>query len=395
DLGNPSNPGNFLPYPNSEDDSTFSVEAERIAIGGMEAAYAFGSYTDVTSLGSFGTNVDECFSAVFHGTFDISDSDPLDGVYDGMNEYLDTDIPFIACFPDLGETPEPAPLVIFQHGLGSDKSAIFGIADRLAANGIASLAIDAPFHGGRAYDLGGGNYVPFFSANIMMDRLNVYQSSFDLGFPTLFAFLGGFDLNEDTVPDFAPEEIHFGAHSLGSIIGSTYLNGNPVPSKAMISGLSSNLANVLDKTNIGSLGDMVESLGYTKGTAEYYVFLNLAQWLMDPVDGAYMGVGEYDFENMIPRTGMTLAIISESDPVVPESSGRAFLKDAGINLTAVKTTDLINTALPMPGGFLYAIDGENNPIPMDHSFEYYPDLGGDLYEVAQDQIADFFLPDDN
>ncbi len=42
------------------------------------------------------------------------------------------------------------PLVVFQHGLGNDRSQVFAIADTLAAAGYAVLAIDIPFHGMRA-----------------------------------------------------------------------------------------------------------------------------------------------------------------------------------------------------------------------------------------------------
>ena len=48
-----------------------------------------------------------------------------------------------------GETTS-LPLVVFQHGLGNDRSQVFAIADTLAAAGYAVLAIDIPFHGMRA-----------------------------------------------------------------------------------------------------------------------------------------------------------------------------------------------------------------------------------------------------
>jgi hypothetical protein len=41
-------------------------------------------------------------------------------------------------------------VVIFQHNLGADRSAVMGVANQLATSGIATIAIDAPFHGARA-----------------------------------------------------------------------------------------------------------------------------------------------------------------------------------------------------------------------------------------------------
>lgn len=42
------------------------------------------------------------------------------------------------------------PTVIYQHGLGNDRSQIFAVADTLAQAGYAVAAIDAPYHGMRA-----------------------------------------------------------------------------------------------------------------------------------------------------------------------------------------------------------------------------------------------------
>ncbi len=43
-----------------------------------------------------------------------------------------------------------APLVVFQHGLGQNKTNVFAIASTLASAGFAVAAIDAPLHGDRA-----------------------------------------------------------------------------------------------------------------------------------------------------------------------------------------------------------------------------------------------------
>lgn len=42
------------------------------------------------------------------------------------------------------------PLVVYQHGIGDDRSSIFAVADALCAEGFAVAAIDMPFHGMRA-----------------------------------------------------------------------------------------------------------------------------------------------------------------------------------------------------------------------------------------------------
>ncbi|HEX7622109.1 MAG TPA: hypothetical protein VF400_00960, partial [Anaeromyxobacteraceae bacterium] len=44
-----------------------------------------------------------------------------------------------------------APLVVFQHGLGGDKTNVFGLAASFASAGFVVAAIDAPLHGDRSY----------------------------------------------------------------------------------------------------------------------------------------------------------------------------------------------------------------------------------------------------
>jgi hypothetical protein len=68
---------------------------------------------------------------------------------DGALEVLRTDeVPFTISLP-FGDLTR-LPVVVFQHGLGAERSEMFAIADSLAAAGYAVLAIDIPFHGMRA-----------------------------------------------------------------------------------------------------------------------------------------------------------------------------------------------------------------------------------------------------
>lgn len=58
-------------------------------------------------------------------------------------------VPFTLSVP-AGAPVDRLPLVIFQHGLGGERSALFAIADALAVAGFAVLGIDIPYHGMRA-----------------------------------------------------------------------------------------------------------------------------------------------------------------------------------------------------------------------------------------------------
>ena len=56
-------------------------------------------------------------------------------------------VPFTLILPRVVEQGLPLPVVIIQHGLGGERSDALAVADRLAASGYASLALDAPHHG--------------------------------------------------------------------------------------------------------------------------------------------------------------------------------------------------------------------------------------------------------
>ena len=60
-------------------------------------------------------------------------------------------VPFTLVLPDFGQPSQyqNLPVIVFQHGLGGDRSAVMGIADDNAAHGIATIGLDIPFHGGR------------------------------------------------------------------------------------------------------------------------------------------------------------------------------------------------------------------------------------------------------
>jgi len=65
------------------------------------------------------------------------------------NPALET-IPFLMTVPN---TKGSWPVVILQHGFTASKSSIFGIADKLAKFGFATIAIDSVLHGDRTFKL--------------------------------------------------------------------------------------------------------------------------------------------------------------------------------------------------------------------------------------------------
>ena len=58
------------------------------------------------------------------------------------------EVPFVLTVPPHGD--EPVPVLLFGHGLTTTKELAYLMADRLALQGFATLAIDLPFHGERS-----------------------------------------------------------------------------------------------------------------------------------------------------------------------------------------------------------------------------------------------------
>lgn len=60
---------------------------------------------------------------------------------------VESQVPFVLTVPPHGDAP--IPVLVFGHGLTTTKELAFLMADRLAQEGFATLAIDLPFHGER------------------------------------------------------------------------------------------------------------------------------------------------------------------------------------------------------------------------------------------------------
>ncbi|PNU19543.1 hypothetical protein C2E25_11960 [Geothermobacter hydrogeniphilus] len=263
-------------------------------------------------------------------------------------------------------TAGPWPVVLFQHGITSSKDAALPIANSLAQAGYATLAIDAIFHGERTTP-GAASGDGFFTTNLIQDRANLYQAAIDL-WEAVDVITAGIDLDGDTVADLDATNIPFIAHSLGSIIGSVFLSQDTRVSKMVLSSPSAILVNVLDETSLPTMQALVSSLGFTPGTTEYYVFLDLAQWLLDPTDATYNVIGGNSAANL-------MTLYAFGDPIVSPASSKVFLTNLGLDPAAavIVDPDSVSTGFPGPGdltsgAYQYGLSGK----PVIHSFLLSP-----------------------
>ena len=234
------------------------------------------------------------------------------------------EIPLLITTPvDIVTFPAPWKTVIFQHGVTRNRTDMLAVADALAAAGFATLAIDIPLHGvdsvsqfyqagnERTFDVdfvtedGSGNTtaavpdtVPDSSgkhfinlANLLVTRDNLRQSIADLfalaaAIPTIDVDGGGADLDS--------ADIYFVGHSLGAIVGTTFLALEPNVKDAVLAFGGGNIVKGLDGSAAISPTIVAGLAAASFGTVDknavgaariaYESFLAVAQTAVDTAD---------------------------------------------------------------------------------------------------------------
>ncbi|HRX71066.1 MAG: lipase [Candidatus Competibacteraceae bacterium] len=205
------------------------------------------------------------------------------------------------------------PVVIFQHGITRNRTDLFAVADALSFAGFAAVAIDLPLHGvtdvnnpfylpgiERTFDLdlvnnetgapgpdgvidASGSY--FINLQSMLTtRDNLRESAQDLR--QLTATLPLIDLNSDQQPDLDARRLQFVGHSLGGIVGGTFLGIENAVTSATLAMPGGGLPKLLDGS--ATFGPRIAAglanAGLIKGTPEYESYINSYQTAVDAGD---------------------------------------------------------------------------------------------------------------
>lgn len=228
-------------------------------------------------------------------------------------------IPLLVTVPNAnsGQT-KPAngwPVVIFQHGVTRNRGDALPVAPALAAAGFVVVAIDLPLHGitpsnplaalrqagrERTFDLdlvnnsttapgpdgtpdGSGQH--FINlASLITSRDNLRQASSDL--LNLSKSIAGIDLDADGTPDLDASKVRFLGHSLGGIVGATYLALDDSVGAATLANAGVGIGKLLDAS--AAFGPVVRAglaaAGLTEGSDDYETFIRFAQTLVDAGD---------------------------------------------------------------------------------------------------------------
>jgi len=247
------------------------------------------------------------------------------------------------------------PVVIYQHGITTNRTTLLAIADAMAGACLAVVAIDMPMHGvtgnetngtavfknpaanggERTFDLdlvtqdadgnitapvpdgiidsSGSHFVNL--ANLLNTRDNLRQAVSDL-----FVLVDA--IEEGTITDGAntmdPARIYFLGHSLGAMVGTTFLALEPDVRDAALAFGGASLPKILDGSAAfgPSISAGLAAQGVVKGSADYETFFGAAQTVVDSADpvnyasDAVMGRGLLFFEIVGGNS-------SPSDLVVP------------------------------------------------------------------------------
>ncbi len=249
----------------------------------------------------------------------IGDSDTHLTSYNPLPHPTGTEqIPVLISVPNVGSRPPQGwPVTIFVHGFTANRLSLAGVADRLAAAQRVVVAIDLPLHGLGVSD-------PFFSgyldgtvrertfgldlmdettgaagpdgvidssgahfinlANLAVARDNLRQGVSDL--LHLNSILGDLDIDGDFSGDLNTANVNFVGHSLGAIIGVSFLSHTPTPIASTLGMPGGGISKMLDASlSYGPpLRAGLASVGVLAGTEDFESFLWASQTVLDTVD---------------------------------------------------------------------------------------------------------------
>ncbi len=231
----------------------------------------------------------------------------------------DESVPMLVSVPNNIAKPTSGwPVVMFQHGITSDRSAMLAIAETLANAGFATVAIDLPLHGlppdhplysgiERTFDLDlADNRTPTSCAegvafpcpdgtpdppgkhfinlgNLQVTRDNLRQGVADQF--ALFNALGSMDYDGGGA-DFDTTKVYFVGHSLGGMVGLVFAALEPELRDMVVAMPGGGIAKLLDGS--ARFGPVIAAglagAGVVKGSADYESFMAAAQTLIDSGD---------------------------------------------------------------------------------------------------------------
>ncbi len=236
-------------------------------------------------------------------------------------------VPLIVSVPNaasgMSQPPGGWPVVIYGHGLGSNRVTLLAMADALAAAGFVGVAIDFPLHGVEPWN---PSFAPFNVENtpfaaianertfdvdyvdnatgapgpdgvvdasgthalnfqeFRTSRDNVRQGIADLS--VLAVSLGNFDLDADGAPDLNPMNVGYAGLSWGGIHGTGFSAIEPLVTRAFLSAPAGGLlrAGEASPTFGPRIRAGLEAVGIFPGDPMFELYLTVGQTVVDSGD---------------------------------------------------------------------------------------------------------------
>jgi len=292
----------------------------------------------------------------------------------------DVTIPVLATIPNANSgRSKPAtgwPVVIYQHGITSNRTTAIAAAQTLASQGFAVIAIDLPLHGlppehplaignspfgaiakERTFDVdfannetgaagpdgvvdaSGTHFINLTS--LLTSRDNLRQAVADLF--VLTASIPNIDIDGNSVPDFDSSNIQFVGVSLGAIAGTSFLALEPNVNVGLLSVPGGGIARLLDGS--ATFGPRIRAglaaSGVQAGTPTYDAFMFATQTVIDSIDP--INYGWASAQNAILLHEVVGSGESLPDQVVPNSVAGAPLSGTEPLIRALGLSTIAST----------------------------------------------------
>ena len=299
--------------------------------------------TPTQALGDFPFGIGSVFDvgSVYHGTIKVPIFlDPKKRSWRGDGGHAVEDIRFTMTMPK-GTSTAPVPVVIFGHGLITERRFVLAVGDALAAKGYAAISIDFPYHGSRTYCAkggpisivdpldgslaslepcqagttcndegrcvdanGNGNKLATFGVidmpvasgamfleieHIANSKDHFQQALIDLGALDRALRLGNWQ--QHTGRPIDTSRIYYAGQSLGGIMGAIFLGTNPNITRAVLNVPGANLVPMFDDSTFFSsqLDAFFTRQKVQRESFEGRRFITVAKWFMDKVDPQHFG----------------------------------------------------------------------------------------------------------
>lgn len=276
------------------------------------------------------------------------------------------------------------PLVIYQHGITRNRSDALAIADTLASQGYAVVAIDLPLHGitdtvlgdpnqplaglyvgntpfgaianERTFDLDLGNNATgaagpdgqidasgtwFINlASLLTSRDNLRQGQADLSVLTLS--VGNMDLDSDGLGDFDSARVSFVGQSLGSITGIPFLAVEPNVNTAVLSVPGGGIAQLLNGSpTFGPRirAGLMAAAGLQPGTPDFEAFLGAAQTAVDSGDPINWGAITAASNAVLLHEVLGDTVIPNGVATAPLAGTEPLIRVMGLDTITATTVD--------------------------------------------------------